>query len=332
MIKTSAVEEKVIKQGQTYFQKYRDDRLKIAFYQTSIGSAFEPISFAFIASLMFFYYRSPSFEIASFAVIIYLIQKIFSFIQSGQNLIQDIVSTIPYLQSISRYRKEVALNQESKDGTNFVFNNKIEFKNLKFAYNKEKSVLSDINFVINKGEMIGLIGPSGSGKTTIADLLMRLFNPEAGEIYVDGKNIAETKLQSWRKNIGYMPQDAFLLNDTIENNIKFYNKSMTESEVVEAAKMANIYDFIKESPAGLKTHIGERGIKISAGQRQRIALARALARNPKILILDEATSALDNQSELMIQNTIEHLRGKTTILVIAHRLSTITNSGQTPCS
>ncbi|MBI2038391.1 MAG: ABC transporter ATP-binding protein, partial [Candidatus Nealsonbacteria bacterium] len=233
-IKTSGIEKKVISRGNAYFQKYKEDRLKAAFYANSIGSVFEPISFAFIAGLMLFFYRSPSFEIASFAVIIYLIQKIFSFIQTGQNTAQDIIANLPYVYSIARYKKDVTLNQEPKGGTKFEFKEKIEFNNLSFAYNKEKEVLTGINFAIHKGEMLGLIGPSGSGKTTIADLLMRLFSPGAGEINADGKNIAETDLRSWRKNIGYMPQDAFLLNDTIENNIKFYDESLTEEGVVEA--------------------------------------------------------------------------------------------------
>ena len=155
---------------------------------------------------------------------------------------------------------------------------------------------------------------------------MRLFPLGRGEITVDGKNIAGIDLNNWRRSIGYMPQDTFLLNDTIENNIRFYNKSLSQDEIVKAAQMANIYDFIQELPEGFNTIIGERGIKVSAGQRQRIALARTLVNNPEIIIFDEATSALDNQSELMIQKTIENLRGKITMLVIAHRLSTIMNS------
>lgn len=326
IIKASAAEKKVIAKGEAYFQKYKNDRLKTAFYQNAMGSAFEPISFAFIAVLMLSFYKSPSFEIASFAVIIYLIQKIFSFIQTGQNTAQDIIANIPYVHSIALYRKEAALNQEPKGGNRFSFKETIQFKNLRFSYNQDKNILAGINLIIKKGEMIGLIGQSGSGKTTLADLLMRLFSPESGEILVDSRNINEVNLRSWRKNLSYMPQDAFLLNDTIRNNIRFYNESLTEEDIIKSAKMANIFDLIKELPGGLDARIGERGVKISAGQRQRIALARALARKPQILILDEATSALDNQSEHMIQKAIEELRGKITIVVIAHRLSTIMSS------
>lgn len=325
-VKTSGIEEKVITKGDSYFQIYKKDRLRIALFSNFIGSIFEPISFAFIAVLILFYRHSPTFEIASFAVIIYLIQKIFTFIQTGQNTIQNIITNIPYIQSVTRYNKEVAANKEIQEGDPFVFNTKIEFKNIKFAYNKDSKILDNVNFVINKGDMVGLIGPSGSGKTTIADLLMRLFPVGAGEITVDGKNVLEINLKDWRKKIGYMPQDTFLVNDTIENNIKFYAESVSRDQVIKAAKMANIYEFIQGLPEGFKTVIGERGVKVSAGQRQRIALARTLVNDPEILIFDEATSALDNQSELIIQKTIENLRGRITILVIAHRLSTIMSS------
>ena len=326
MIKTSGTETEVIARGNVYFQKFRDNSLAMALLNHAVGAVFEPIGFVFIAVLILFYYRSPSFEIASFTVIIYLIQKIFTFIQQGQSTIQSIISSAPYIQSVNHYRKEVTLNKEILEGDAFTFQNMIEFKNVEFSYDTDRGILSDISFSIRKGEIVGLIGPSGSGKTTIADLLMRLFPLGRGEITVDGKNIAGIDLNNWRRSIGYMPQDTFLLNDTIENNIRFYNKSLSQDEIVKAAQMANIYDFIQELPEGFNTIIGERGIKVSAGQRQRIALARTLVNNPEIIIFDEATSALDNQSELMIQKTIENLRGKITMLVIAHRLSTIMNS------
>ena len=173
--------------------------------------------------------------------------------------------------------------------------------------------------------MIGLIGPSGAGKTTIVDIILRLFNPTKGEILLDGNNINSININEWRKNIGYVSQDIFLKNDTIANNIKFYNDSISDREMKEAAKMANIYDFIQSCPDKFATVIGERGLLLSTGQRQRIVIARILARRPKILILDEATSALDNESEVQIQEVIENLKNKVTVLLIAHRLSTVMN-------
>ncbi|MBI4778850.1 ATP-binding cassette domain-containing protein [Candidatus Falkowbacteria bacterium] len=201
----------------------------------------------------------------------------------------------------------------------------MEFKNVGFSYDQSKLILKNVSFTIKKGEMVGLIGPSGAGKTTIVDIILRLFNPNKGEISIDGENINKIKINDWRKNIGYVSQDIFLKNDTIANNIKFYNDSITDEEMVEAAKMANIYDFILSCPDKFSTVIGERGFLLSVGQRQRIVIARILARRPEILILDEATSALDNESEVLIQKVIENLKNKITVLLIAHRLSTVMN-------
>jgi ABC-type multidrug transport system fused ATPase/permease subunit len=178
---------------------------------------------------------------------------------------------------------------------------------------------------VQKGEMIGIIGPSGAGKTTLVDILLRLLKPQNGIILADDVDIDSIDLDSWHKNVGYVSQDIFLLNDTIEANIKFYSNSVSQNDVIAASKMANIYDFIQELPNKFDTPTGERGVKLSGGQKQRIALARTLARKPSILILDEATSALDNESEKRIQEVIENLKGKMTVLVIAHRLGTVMN-------
>ena len=171
--------------------------------------------------------------------------------------------------------------------------------------------------------VLALQGELGAGKTTLADLILRLFLPSSGEILLDGKNIQNIKLDSWRKNIGYVAQDIFLKNDTIENNIRFYDPDIPEADIVDAAKMAQCSDFINALPKGFKSKVGERGALLSGGQRQRIALARTIARRPQLLILDEATSSIDNQSEILIKKAIETLRGKMTIIIIAHRLSTI---------
>ena len=171
--------------------------------------------------------------------------------------------------------------------------------------------------------MVGLIGPSGAGKTTLVDLILRLLKSSQGSILLDGQNVDLVTIEAWRQNIGYVSQDIFLINDTIANNIRFYDYSITDEQIQTAAKMANIYDFIKFCPQGFDTMVGDRGITISAGQRQRIVIARVLARQPQILLLDEATSALDSESEDQIQQVIKDLRGRVTVLVIAHRLQTV---------
>lgn len=327
IVKITSTGETVIKNGTIYFEKLKTTRIKMSLYNFAVGSLIEPIGIAFIGVLFIISYRSPTFNIASFGVVVYLIQKMFYFIQSIQGQIQSFVSITPNMENVINYRNIALENLEINSGTDkFIFKDSLKFINVKFGYTKERTILNDISFEINKGEMVGIIGSSGAGKTTIVDLLLRLFEPQAGQIFVDDKEISKIDSEELRGNIGYVPQDVFLLNDTIENNIRFYDQSIHKDTVIQATKMANIYDFIEELPEKLNTIVGERGVKLSGGQRQRIVLARALARKPQILILDEATSAIDVESEKLIQEAIYGLKNKITILVIAHRFSTITNS------
>jgi ATP-binding cassette subfamily C protein len=187
-------------------------------------------------------------------------------------------------------------------------------------------VLKGLSFVVPKGNTIGIIGKSGAGKTTVFDLILRLLKPTAGTITIDGEDINVTNLSQWRHRIAYVPQDAFLLNDTIRNNIRFHDSNVNDADIESAVEAAYLKDFVSELPEGLNTIVGERGTRLSGGQRQRIAIARALARKPEILLLDEATSALDVESEKYIQQAIEGLKGKMTIVIIAHRLSTVAHS------
>ncbi|MDP3696775.1 MAG: ATP-binding cassette domain-containing protein, partial [Candidatus Taylorbacteria bacterium] len=232
--------------------------------------------------------------------------------------------SLPLINILVAYEKEVDKNREFAGGNKqFVFNKILEFKNVSFGYIGGQNIVSSLNLSINKGEMVGLIGPSGAGKTTMVDLLLRLFRPQNGKLLIDGANIDEIDKKSWHDNIGYVSQDIFLINDTIENNVRFYNDSLNHKDIADATKSANIYDFIEALPDKFQTLVGERGVQLSGGQRQRIVLARILARKPSVLVLDEATSALDNESEHKIQEAIRNLRGKLTILIVAHRLSTV---------
>ena len=204
----------------------------------------------------------------------------------------------------------------------------ISFKNVSFHYKSSKGILKDISFDVPHGEKIALVGPSGGGKTTICHLIPRFYDVTSGDITIDGVNIKEFTLDSLRKQIGIVQQDVFLFGGTIKDNILYGNLDASESELIEAAKKANIYDYICSLPKGFETEIGERGVKLSGGQKQRISIARIFLKNPSILILDEATSALDNTTELLIQNALDELcKGRTTI-VVAHRLSTIRNSDE----
>jgi len=208
-----------------------------------------------------------------------------------------------------------------------LLNNQIEFNNLSFSYEKQE-VLKDINFSIGKGKMIALVGQSGSGKSTLADLLARFYDINQGEILIDKNNIKEISLHDLRALMGIVSQESILFNDTIFNNIRLGNTKASEQEVMEAAKIANAHDFILETENGYHTNIGDRGNKLSGGQKQRLSIARAILKNPEILILDEATSSLDTESERLVQDALDKLMHSRTSLVIAHRLSTIQNADE----
>jgi subfamily B ATP-binding cassette protein MsbA len=184
-------------------------------------------------------------------------------------------------------------------------------------------LLKNINFNLKKGKTIALVGPSGGGKSTIADLVPRFYDPTQGQISIDGINLKELELTQLRSLMGIVTQESILFNDTVFNNIAFGLEGIPEAKVIEAAKIANAHDFIVQLENGYQTSIGERGSKLSGGQRQRLSIARAVLKNPPILILDEATSALDSESELLVQEALTKLMTNRTTLVIAHRLSTI---------
>ena len=200
---------------------------------------------------------------------------------------------------------------------------RIEFKNVSFCYNELRPVLSDINFEIKPNETVAIVGLSGAGKTTIINLISRFYDPTSGRITIDGIDIREVTLASLRSQIGLVTQDIILFNDSIRNNIAYGLENMAEEKIVRAAKAAKAHDFITELPQGYDTQIGEKGALLSSGQRQRLAIARALLKDPPILILDEATSALDSESERLIQVALANVMKNRTTIVIAHRLSTI---------
>jgi ATP-binding cassette, subfamily B, bacterial MsbA len=203
----------------------------------------------------------------------------------------------------------------------------IQFSNVSFAYDTD-NVLKNINLTIEKGKTVALVGPSGGGKSTLADLVPRFYDPTQGEILLDGKPLTDYELESLRKQIGVVTQESILFNDTIFNNIAFGMPDINEEKVIQAAKIANAHDFIMQTENGYQTLIGERGSKLSGGQRQRLSIARAVLKNPPILILDEATSALDSESEKLVQEALFNLMKNRTSIVIAHRLSTIQHADE----
>ena len=207
------------------------------------------------------------------------------------------------------------------------FNKTIEFQNVTFSYNDEgEHVLRNINLNINRGEMVAFVGHSGSGKTTLVNLLPRFYEVNTGSIKIDGEDVGKFKLKSLRRLMGIVTQESVLFNDTIRMNIAYSLDNVTDDEIIEASRSANAWEFIEKMEKGLDTHIGERGVRLSGGQKQRLSIARAILKNPPILILDEATSSLDTESERLVQEAIDKLLQRRTVLVIAHRLSTIKNA------
>ncbi|AWM34614.1 ABC transporter ATP-binding protein [Hymenobacter nivis] len=206
------------------------------------------------------------------------------------------------------------------------FAHEIELRDVQFSYG-DTPVLYDLNLTIKKGQMVALVGPSGGGKSTVADLLPRFYDASGGQIFIDGHDVRACTIHSVRDQMGIVTQESILFNDTIFNNIRF-NTEATEAEVIEAAKIANAHEFIVASPDGYQTMIGDRGGRLSGGQRQRLSIARAILRNPPILILDEATSALDTESEKLVQEALQRLMAARTSLVIAHRLSTVQHADE----
>ncbi len=219
---------------------------------------------------------------------------------------------------------DVAPEQEAPDAQQLQdVQGEIELCNVTFSYDTTREVLENINLKVNKGDVMALVGPSGGGKTTICHLIPRFYPLTNGSIKIDGKDISQLSLESLRKNIGIVQQDVFLFNGSIRDNILYGRLDATEEEVIEAAKRANIHDYVMSLEKGYDTEIGERGVRLSGGQKQRLSIARVFLKDPAILILDEATSALDNTTEIMIQQSLDELcKGRTTI-VVAHRLSTI---------
>ncbi len=205
------------------------------------------------------------------------------------------------------------------------FTKDISFEDVHFSY-ESREVISGVSFTIPKGQTVALVGPSGGGKTTISDMIPRFYDPASGSISIDGIDIRDYTKESLRSHMGIVSQDTILFNDTVENNIRLGNPSATMEQVIAAAKIANAHEFILEMEDGYNTNIGDRGMKLSGGQRQRLSIARAVLKNPDILILDEATSALDTQSEKLVQEALNSLLKGRTSLVIAHRLSTIVNA------
>lgn len=258
-------------------------------------------------------------EFFSFLTAIFMVYTPVKRLAAANNSIQQSRAALERLDELFSKERELEGMAQIKP-----ISESIEFKNVFFKYPSSKNyILNDLNLEVKKGEIIAIVGRSGAGKTSLVDLIPRFYDPVSGAIYIDGINIADVNLKSLRQQIGLVSQDVILFNDTVRANIVFGNPDASEEDIIKAAKAAYAHDFILELPKGYDTVIGERGVMISGGQRQRLSIARAILKNPPILILDEATSSLDTESEMMVQKALDTLMENRTTFVIAHRLSTI---------
>ena len=244
-----------------------------------------------------------------------------------QSTVMDFNNLVPGMGIVERLTQEADMRAERKSGgPSAAFTKGIEFSDVSFSYDSRTQILKSIDLSIPTGSTIAFVGSSGSGKTTILDLTIGLLTPDRGDITVDGKSLSSIGLKEWRSNLAYVSQDTVLFHDTIGANIARGRNGVSNSEIERAAELAQADDFIRAMSDGYETVIGERGMGVSGGQRQRLALARALVRSPKLLILDEATSELDAESETRIQSALEALHGSVTVMMAAHRLSTVLNA------
>ena len=327
-IKAFGVEGSAIRRALELFGVIKDHTTVMQMFQQVATQVVTPIGILYLALVFGLAYKTPFISFAALPAILYLIYRIFTYAQQMQGNLQAFTEAIPHLERVIAVEDQARAGQERASGTrSFVFTKGLSFDHVSFAYDLGTEVLGSVSFLVPKGKMIGLIGPSGAGKTTCVDLVLRLLEPTKGSIALDGVDAREISLSDWRRNIAYVPQDLFLINDTIQNNIRFYDSSISNGDIEEATRLAHADEFVGKL-GGLTAIVGERGITLSAGQRQRLVIARALARKPQILILDEATSALDAESEAHIKRAIEELKGRITIIAIAHRLSTIMDSDE----
>lgn len=332
IIKAFSAEEKMNARFDKINSNYRDSILKVTIRQQLAHPMSEFLGTLMIVIVLWFGGTLVLNEqVLSGPTFIYYLVMLYSIINPLKELSKASYAIMKGLASIERVDKilkaEVAIKDPEKPIHINSFEHQIEFRHVSFRY-AEQWVLRDINLVIPKGKTVALVGQSGSGKSTLVDLIPRYYDVQEGEVLIDGINVRDLGVRSLRHLIGNVNQEAILFNDTFFNNITFGVDHATQEMVDQAARIANAYEFIMESEEGFDTNIGDRGSKLSGGQRQRISIARAILKNPPILILDEATSALDTESERLVQDALERLMDTRTTVAIAHRLSTIKHADE----
>ncbi|ERI81677.1 phage tail component protein [Bacteroides pyogenes F0041] len=334
IIKAFIAEDRMIRRFSKCSNELRDAINRVAMRQALAHPMSEFLGTILIVAVLWFggaliLGESSSIDASTFIfymVILYsIINPLKEFAKAGYNIPKGLAS----MERVDKILKaENNIREITKPKPLSGLTDKVEFKDISFSYDGKKDVLKHVDLVVPKGKTIALVGQSGSGKSTLVDLLPRYHDVQSGQITIDGTDIRDVRISDLRSLLGNVNQEAILFNDTFFNNIAFGVENATMEQVIEAAKIANAHEFIMEKPEGYDTNIGDRGSKLSGGQRQRISIARAILKNPPILILDEATSALDTESERLVQEALERLMKTRTTIAIAHRLSTIKNADE----
>ena len=332
IIKAFCAEDKMNMRFDKINSAYRNDIMRVNIRQSMAHPMSEFLGTVMIIIVLWFggilvlnTHTITGPTIIYYMVILYsIIQPLKDFSKAGYNIPKGLAS----MERIDKILKaENAIKEPENPKHIASFEHEIEFRHVSFKYG-EQWVLNDINLVIPKGKTIAIVGQSGSGKSTMVDLIPRYYDVQEGEVLIDGINVKDLGIHDLRQLIGNVNQEAILFNDSFRNNISFGVEDATQEQIEEAARIANAYEFITQSEHGFDTNIGDRGGRLSGGQRQRVSIARAILKNPPILILDEATSALDTESERLVQDALERLMKTRTTVAIAHRLSTIKNADE----
>ena len=332
IIKAFCAEKRMNRRFDSINSAYRNDIMRVNIRQSSAHPMSEFLGTIMIVIVLWFggilvinnHTLSGPIFIYYMVMLYSIINPLKDFSKAGYNIPKGLAS-MERVDKILMAENDIKEPEHPKHLQSF--EHQIEFRHVSFRYG-EQWVLKDINLVIPKGKTIALVGQSGSGKSTLVDLIPRYYDVQEGEVLIDGINVKDLGIYDLRQLIGNVNQEAILFNDTFRNNISFGVTSATQEQIEEAAKIANAYDFITASEQGFDTNIGDRGGRLSGGQRQRVSIARAILKNPPILILDEATSALDTESERLVQDALERLMKTRTTVAIAHRLSTIKNADE----
>ncbi|MDP4160573.1 MAG: ABC transporter ATP-binding protein, partial [Bacillota bacterium] len=318
------------------FKKTNEEVISLQIRESVVGRWFRMTITTFISigpMLIYFYggylFIKGEITIGGIITFVALLGRLYLPVSQLSNIQIDITRSLALFQRIFEYFDQKQEIEDRHDSCSLdLIEGRVDFEKVYFSYNHQISVLKDISFSVNPGTMVALVGSSGAGKTTVTNLIPRLYEVDRGSIKIDGRDIRDITLESLRKQIGTVMQEPYLFNDTIEENLRYGKKDATEEEIITACQAAHIHDFIMMLPYKYKTLVGNRGIKLSGGEKQRVSIARVILKNPRIIILDEATSSLDSVSEMYIQKAMVPLLSNRTSFVIAHRLSTILAADQ----